>query len=327
MADMICGYFVSQIVRAFADMSLADHLTEQPLTADELSSRENSDPGTTYRLMRGGVALGLVNVDSDGRFHATELLGTLRKDTPGSLRAMALGATNTSHWSPWSQFPAAVRKGSGLAAETLGAPGFEYLQRNPIEAQEFTDYMQSTTSLWTRDAASVIDTSTVKTAVDVGGANGSLLRLLQDANPQLHGIVFDRPDVAEALAVSMHTSKFADRTGVVGGDFFDSIPEGDLLLLKFILHDWDDDACVRILRCCRDALRPGGRVALIEMVVGWDANPGVAALMDLNMLAVTDGGRERSLGEYDALFSRAGLVRNSVRSMNSPQSVIEAVAV
>jgi hypothetical protein len=122
-------------------------------------------------------------------------------------------------------------------------------------------------------------------------------------------VVFDRPDVADDLAASLVGTEWAARTEVVGGDVFDAVPPGDLLLHKLILHDWDDAACVRNLQRCREALNPGGRLAIIEMVVGAHHDPGVAALMDLNMFAVTDGGQERSLAQYDDLLGRAGLVR------------------
>ena len=119
-------------------------------------------------------------------------------------------------------------------------------------------------------------------AVDVGGANGALLRLLQQANPALRGIVFDRPDVAAAVAADIA----GDRTEVVGGDFFEALPAADLYLLKFILHDWDDESCVKILSRCREAMVPGGRIAIIDFLIGDRDDPGVMALMDLNMLAV-----------------------------------------
>jgi O-methyltransferase domain len=103
------------------------------------------------------------------------------------------------------------------------------------------------------------------------------------------------------------------------------VPAGDLYLLKFILHDWDDESCVKILRKCREAMAPGGRIAILEFVVGADGDAGLTALMDLNMLAVVNG-RERSLPEFDALLHRAGLRRSAVLTTNSPQSLIEAVA-
>ncbi|WP_319450830.1 MULTISPECIES: methyltransferase [unclassified Mycobacterium] len=325
MADMIYGYMVSQTVRAFAEFSVADHLAEGALTSAQIAAREGSAPETTGRLLRAGIVYGLVEVDDEGRFHRTELLDTLRSDASRSLRGMALGATNTSHWAPWAALPYGARVGTSQVRQTLGMPAFDYLVHNPEQAREFTAYMESVTSLWAFDVVQAIDTRGVGLAVDIGGANGALLRELLSANPELHGVVFDRPDVADAVGPVLAESEFASRASAFGGDFFEAVPSGDLYLLKFILHDWDDDDCVRILTSCREAMRPGARVAIIEMVVGEGNNPGVAAVMDLNMLAVTDG-RERTLAQYDRLLAEAGFRRCSFWSNGSPQGVIEAVA-
>jgi O-methyltransferase domain/Dimerisation domain len=329
MLEMIFGYQVSQTVRAFADLSLADHLAEGPLTVAEAAAREGSAPETTFRLMRAGVALGLLTVDADQRFHATPLLDTLRMDSPASLRGLALGVTNRGNWLAWCEFVDTVRDGHCQASRALGADVFEYLRQHPAQSREFTAAMEAVTSLWASDAPRVIDTSEVGLAVDVGGAHGALLRELQRVNPRLHGIIFDLPNVAADVTPVVAQGEFADRTLVVGGDFFRAVPAADLYLLKFILHDWSDASCVEILSRCREAMTPGGRVAIIEFLLNDRSDPrdvpSVMALMDLSMLAVA-GGRERSLAEFDALLTQAGLRRVAVQSMDSSQSVIEAVA-
>lgn len=272
--------------------------------------------------MRAGLTLGLLTMDADARFRGTALMDTLRKDAPGSLRGMALALTNRSHWLPWGEFVAAVRTGHSQTREVLGLPFFEYLQQNPELAVEFTGAMEGVTALWARDVVGRLDTNDVALAVDVGGANGALMRLLQQANPALRGIVFDRPDFAAGVAADIT----GDRIEVVGGDFFEALPAADLYLLKFILHDWDDESCVRILSRCREAMAPGGRIAIIDFLIRDRDDPGVMALMDLNMLAVVTG-KERTLAEYDALLAKAGLRRTAVRTSDSPQTIIEAVAV
>jgi hypothetical protein len=182
--------------------------------------------------------------------------------------------------------------------------------------------MRSLTSLWGESIAKVIDTEEVQCAVDVGGANGSLLQFLQQANPALRGIVFDLPNVVEHAREQIARTGFSDRTDLVGGDFFDSVPEGDLYLLKFILHDWSDDESIAILRRCRQAMVAGGRIAIIEYVVG-ERNP-LAALTDMDMLALTTG-KERSGEEYEALLRAAGLQRTALRETGTPMIVIEAI--
>jgi hypothetical protein len=320
MYEMVTGYRVSQTVRAFADLSLADHLAGGPLTAEQVASRENSAPETTLRLMRAGVALGLLTVDAGQRFRTTALGDTLRSGAPGSLRGAAMALTDRSHWLPWSELVASVRRGRSHAGDVLGMPAFDYIKGEASRAQEFTEAMEGLTALWSVDVAAHIDTTGVICAVDVGGANGSLLRLLQQADPALRGIVFDRPDVAAVVAPQIA----GERTEVVGGDFFASVPAGDLYLLKTILHDWDDQSCVEILTNCRTAMDAGARIVIVERVVGDGNESGLTALSDLNMLAVL-GGAERTLAQFDALLSKSGLRRVAAIKPNSPHSIIEAV--
>src|SRR5262249_23342896 len=154
--------------------SLADHLREGGLTADEVARREDSAPGTTFRLMRASVALGLLTADADGRFHSTPLLATLRRDATGSLRGLALATTLPGQWLAWNEFTASVRTGQTQVATALGTDFFDYLEKHPLEARDFSEGLTSVTTLWISDAARVIDTTGVRRVVDVGGANGSL---------------------------------------------------------------------------------------------------------------------------------------------------------
>ena len=152
--------------------------------------------------------------------------------------------------------------------------------RNPDAGEAFSAAMTSATACWAYNIADVIDTTSVERAVDVGGANGSVVRLLQQANPTLQAVVFDTPAVAEWARADIARAGFPDRTVVVGGDYFESVPPGDLYLLKFVLHNWEDQQCIEILRRCREAAMPGARIAIIEFVVGDLADPGRMAILD-----------------------------------------------
>jgi hypothetical protein len=197
---------------------------------------------------------------------------------------------------------------------------FDYLAAHPEEAKQFSGGMASLTAVWGPAIASAINTTGVKCAVDVGGANGTLLQLLQQNDPSLRGIVFDRPNIVEHAQAAIKQGGLEERTSVVGGSFFESVPAGDLLLLKFILHDWSDEECVTILENCRKAIGSEGRIAIIESIVD-NAHPH-AALADLAMLMVTTG-KERSIDEFDSLFDAAGLKRTALYKTEAPQSVIE----
>jgi hypothetical protein len=156
----------------------------------------------------------LATVDEDGRFHGTPLLDTLRSDAPRSLRAYAMAVTNSAHWLPWIRFGTSVRTGHSQAHNALGMDFFDYLEHNPSLAQEFSAGMSSP-SVWAPGLADLIDTTNVRRAVDIGGANGALLAPLQKANPALHGVVFDRPNIARDAEPNIAQNGFAERTEVV----------------------------------------------------------------------------------------------------------------
>ncbi|ANZ41916.1 hypothetical protein BBK82_44285 [Lentzea guizhouensis] len=324
MMQMITGYWITQIVHAVADLKLADHLADAHLTVEEIAELTGVDTGTMTRLLRACAAQGVVAYD-DGKFAGTPLLATLREGVPGSLRDIAIVHGSPGHWLSWGMFPDAVRAGAPRTQAALGSDIWTYFQANPQEWERFSSSMSELTDGLSREIGTLLDTAGLTTVVDVGGANGALLHPLLRANPDLRGVVFDLPTVEPTAVAEAEKAGFADRCAFVGGSFFDGVPEGDLFLLKAVLHNWDDESCVRILTNCRKALRPGGRVVVVEMPLGPIGEPGFAPLLDLGMLAV-NAGRERDLPHYDALFQAAGLRRVEVTPTSSPQSLVHAVA-
>jgi hypothetical protein len=142
------------------------------------------------------------------------------------------------------------------------------------------------------------------------------------AHSGLRGMVFDLPHAAAAAGQAAEADGMGDRFTAVAGDFFAEVPGADLYLLKAILHDWDDDSCVRILRNCRAASWPGARVIVIENVVRDPGRDRFATLLDMNMLAVTTG-QERELAEYDRLFAASGWQRTAMHALPGARSLLE----
>jgi len=317
MTQLITGLFASQAVRAFAELAIADELAKGPATAAEVSAAIGTDAGATSRLMRAGIALELVTIDEAGRYSSTALLKTLQRDAPGSMRGFAIFFASPGAWLPWGNFVDAMRTGERQTAPTLGMEYFDYLAKTPAELEFFTAGMDGVSSAIGAQAAKMIDTGSVKVAVDVGGASGNLLHALMAANPDLAGIVFDRPNVVPVAAAAAQKLGLERRLSAVGGDFFECVPEADLYLMKWIMHDWEDSDCIRILTNCRKAMRPGGRVVVIELQLGEGNDPGMPSLMDLNMLVVLNG-RERTAHEYGELFAAAGLCLAQTTQLHAP---------
>ncbi|MFC4562043.1 methyltransferase [Nocardiopsis mangrovi] len=324
MIQMMTGYWVTQVVRTAAELRIADHLHPDGATAAQVAEAESLDPDTTFRFLRACASLGLATSTDGSRFAGTPLLDTLRSDAPGSLRDLALWGGAESHWLPWGRLADAVRAGTTQAEAALDAPFFDWLSANPGEAGVFTNAMSAMTHNLAHQLADVIRLKGTETAVDVGGSGGNLVQTLLQRHPGLTGIVLDLPHVGVEADASAARLGVSDQFAFIGGDFFEKVPAGDVHLLKFVLHDWDDDACVRILRNCREALEPGGRVLVMELLVEEVGTPGLAPMMDLNMMALATG-RERSADEFRALFEQAGLKLVDVSPSASVVSVLEAV--
>ena len=256
--------------------------------------------------MRAAMELGLVASTPDGRFSLTALGETLRSDVPGSMRDSAIALTAPGHWLPWGRLSEAVRTGRRQTPETLGAELFQYYSDNPYEGCAFTGAMSVSSVQVADEIARVLDTSSAKLVVDVGGASGTLIAALLMKNPTLEGTILDRPDVVPRAKTAVAERGLSSRCHVVEGDFFVAVPEADIHLLKYIIHDWDDEQSILILSNCARTLRPKGRVVLVERVMPEDDRASQTSLSDLNMLVVLPG-RERTAREYAGLIARAGL--------------------
>jgi hypothetical protein len=327
MFQMILGFNVSQIVHTAALYSLAEHLAQGPATPAEIAEAESINVDATFRLMRACASIGLMTYDGHSKFAATPLLNTLHKDDANSLRGVALLMPAAGHWLPWGHLSNAIKTGEPQAMATLGRSAWEHLASTPAEAAAFTETMKSTSLAFNREAAKLVDTQSIRVAVDIGGASGTLIHSLMKENPALRGVVFDLPHVVPTAIKAAEDLGLQDRFSVIAGDFFATAPPpADLFLLKLILHDWNDEACLSILKNCRRTIKPDGRILVAESLIDEIGTPGFAPMIDMNMLVML-GGRERNLEEYKALFTAADFRFSSITPTSTPFVLIEAVAV
>jgi hypothetical protein len=216
-----------------------------------------------------------------------------------------------------------VKTGERAAPKALGKEIFEWYEEHPQEAAIFGGAMTNLTAMVAGEVANVCDFSRAKKIVDVGGSHGTLLAAVLKKHLGASGIVVDLPNVADRARHALDANGLGGRVEVIGGDFFDDVPEGDVYLLKQILHDWSDDQCRTILANCARRLAGGGRVYIVEMVIPDDNSPSFASLMDLNMMVMLPG-RERALKEYKMLLDASGLKFERVHPTHSPFQIIEA---
>ena len=293
------GIIAAQAIHVAAKLRIADLLASGPKTITELASESGAHPPTLECLLRALSTLEMFEPTSDGCFRNTSLSEMLRSDHPQSQRDGALFLPARFLWLPIGELFESVRTGEPAFRRIFGQPFFEYLAAHPGDAAVFNNAMTQGVAWTTPALLKAYDFSRFERLVDVGGGEGALLRDILTATPRLQGILFDLPPVV-ARASEILTGKIAARCQIVGGNFFDSVPDdADAYLLKGVIHDWPDDEAARILRNTRRAIRPNGTLLLIEGIVG--SGHRLVGLMELLMLVI--GGRERSETEFRSLLA------------------------
>ena len=324
LRQMTNGYWVTQIIYVAARLGIADLLDDRPRAIDVLAKSTGTHEPSLHRLMRALTGLGVFKEADNGEYQNTALGCCLVTGSPGALRARTI-LSGEEWYQGWGRLLETVQTGQTAFDRVFGQPFFEYLTANADAAAVFNEAMASTTEAAARAVSAAYDFSWANVLVDVGGGTGAFLGTILEANPQARGILFDRQDVAVEAGALLVGSRVADRCGVVGGNFFDAVPSGgDAYILSWVIHDWDDDRSITILKNCRRAIARDGRVLVIELVVppGNEASP--SKLYDIHMLALT-GGRERRQDEYRELLAAADLRLTRVIPTGDPRSIIEAV--
>ena len=320
---MATGYWLSQAIYVAAKLGLADLLKDGPKTCSALAGATGADGPALFRLMRALSSAGVfVHLPHD-HFALSCVGESLQSHVPGSLRSIVI-TIGEIHYQAWGDLLQSVRTGSPAFNNVFGTGLFEYLQRNSEAADAFNGGMTDLSSLLAYAVLMAYDFSGISSLVDIGGGQGKLLRRIVELNPGIKGMVFDLEPAIDAARHHLG-SDGCGRCAAVAGDFFASVPEGaDAYILCGVIHDWDDDRSIRILRNCHTAMSKNGRLLLVEIVVPEAGANCFSKLLDLNMLVMT-GGRERTRSEFGALLDAAGFRLARIVPTIAPQCVIEAV--
>src|SRR5258708_37413365 len=297
------GPMAVQAILVAAKLALADLVAGGPKSIRELADPRHTHGPSMGRLLRALTSLGILVEDTTGRYRQTALSDTLRSDHPESIRpfAMMLGAHFV--WKPSGALEETVRTGQPPFERVYGAPFFEYLAGHSDDAAVFNAAMSSSPG-YVAAIVGAYDFSRFERIVDVGGGHGLLLAGILSANPRLRGVLHDLPSVVVG-ASGLRQEPISQRCEIIGGDFFKEIPGGaDAYMLKGIIHDWNDEAALQILKNCRRAIHPDGRLLVVDAVLTRSTDP-ASALMDMLMMVLTSG-RERTESEFRSLLQEAG---------------------
>lgn len=325
MLQMFSGLWISQAIHVAAKLGLPDLVGNQPKKVAELAQASGTHAPSLYRLLRGLASLGVFTEVEEGEFVSTPLSDTLRKDAPGSLRGFAVAGLGQEHYKAWGNLLHSVKTGDIAFDNFFGQNIWEYYAWHPEDAAVFNDAMTGFTEAVNAAVIAAYDFSGFRKVVDIGGGHGALLAAILKTAPAMKGVVFDQPHVVDGAAARLSAEGVRDRAEIEGGDFFQSVTAGgDAYLMKFIIHDWEDEKSIKIMKNIRRAMADGGKLLLIEYLVPPGNEPSPSKFMDLNMLVMT-GGCERTEKQFADLFAAAGFKLNRIVPTASAFSVIEAV--
>lgn len=317
IVQLVNGFQVSQAIHVAATLGLADLLADGPRTSDDLAAAVDAHAPTLYRLMRALAAVGVFKELDGHTFELTELGAPLRSDHPESVHGWAAFAGRPYFWAAWTDLLHGVRTGEHPFRHVHGTDPWTYRAQHPEESALFDGAMASNTRRADTALLEAYDFGRFGVIADIGGGNGAFLSALLSAYPQLEGVLFDQPHVVANAVVG-------ERCRVVSGSFFESVPEGaDAYTLKMIIHDWEDEPCIQILRNIRTAMPAHGAVLVIERELGPPNENPAAKFSDLNMFVAPEG-RKRTTEEYAALFAAAGLRYVGATPTSIGWSVFEA---
>lgn len=324
LIQLLVGYRYSISIYIAAKLGIADLLKDGPKTCDEMARVTETNPGGLYRMLRVLASEGVFVEAEHGRFELTPQATFLRSDVPESMRPWAI-LIGELMWRPWSELMYSVKTGKPAFDRVYGMGLFEYLAKNPRIAETFDATMASGTGVAAAALTSAYDFSGMNVVTDVGGGNGALIAAILKSNPHIHGILFEQPAVIERAENLLEADGLANRCELVPGDFFESVPRGgDAYILKFILHDWDDERAIAILKTCHRAMEERSKLLVIEQLIPPGNEPSFTKLLDLQMLVMVTG-CERTEADYRALFASAGFRMTRVIPTQSLYSLLEGV--
>jgi hypothetical protein len=321
MRELLNGFRVTQTLYVAAKLGLADILKDGPQPVEALAATTGANADALYRVLRALASLGVFAEGPERQFALTPLAALLQQDHPYAVRAQAL-FFGDEPYRAWGELFSSVMTGTNAYEQVFGAPHFEYLAQHPDQNELFNQAMSASSRQAATAIAVAYDFSAAGTVVDIAGGQGVLIAGILRANPTLRGILFDQPHVVANALPLLEAAGVADRCELASGDFFVSVPSGDIYTLRHILHDWDDERAIAILRSCAEAMEPGGRVLVIESVIEPGNDPSPAKFLDL-MMFVMNGGRERTAEEYRRLFEAAGLRLTRIIPTGGAESLIE----
>jgi len=329
MRHMIDGFCISRSIYVAAELGVADLLKDGPAAIEVLARATGSHGPSLYRVMRALVSVGIFVEDDQKCFGLTPLAAMLRTGVPGSMRDLVVNSLGEEPYRAWGDILHTVQTGKTAFDHVFGMGVWQYRAEHPDHGAVFDQSRSSVTEIWNAAVTANYEFSHFKKVIDIGGGDGGLMISILRANPLVKGVVVDLPRVAERANTRIADAGLADRCEFISSDAFQSLPNGgDAYILSRVIHNWNNERSVELLRSCYYAMRPNAKILLIERYlperVDQSTASRTAVLSDMGMLIMT-GGRERTESEYCTLLACAGLSFTKVIVADAGLWVIEGM--
>lgn len=329
VAQLANGFLISSAISAVVRLNIAETIGDGEMAVDALAGKVGANADALNRVMRLLASMEIFKQVRERTYANNDGSAAFRTGADGSQRGFIEFFTDPFHMKMYADMVPTIKDGRPAVEHVTGKNCFEWMKDDPEEQRRFDDAM---TDLSKRSVPAILkayDFSGIDTLVDIAGGHGMLLTSILQQYPQMKGVLFDLPHVASGAQKRIDEMGLTARCSTTGGDFLKSVPAADAYIMKHIIHDWDDERCVVLLKNCRSAMRDSGarKLLIVEMILPSSvAEPHPSFFLDIEMLMLP-GGRERTEAEYSALLERSGFKLQNVTHSQSPNSVIEAVPV
>jgi len=325
LVNNIHGIINTQLIFVAAKLGIADLLVGGCNSISELSRATGANENRLLRIMKALVGKGYFSENAPGCFELTEMGEPLLSDYPSSVRDLAIMMGSRWHVYAFGNILEILEGKESGVERAFNLPIFDYLGEHPEDGAIFNALMSNISRRQIASICKAYSFPEKGTIVDVGGGRGGLLAGVLNSNRLLQGVLFDLPVLADEARNYLESEGVLDRCRVESGSFFEGTPsDGDIYVLKNIIHDYDDDDALEILRWCRHFMPPQSRLLVIDIVLSEKRPSFRDSLMDVQMMVVC-GGKERTEAEFRALFSKAGLKLNRLIATRSEVSIIEGL--
>jgi hypothetical protein len=327
---LVEGYRHTLLIGTACQAGLFDTLVDQPRTAKSIAIEKDWNASTVRRLLRGLEVLGLVRSEpqasGDEVIYLLTDAGQTLTCTTANPANLYTQLTLEQYLPGWLSMISSLNSTKTPFSNRFGEAVWDYRRSHKAAGDLFNAWLNRQTDEHVSEIIEKIDTMGVQRVIDIGGGCGSLLRALLNLHPNLHGVLADQEAVISQASTLPEWDRFHRRVEFQGINFFEAIPAGlDLYLMKSILHDWNDQDSIHILKVLCNSMDSTSRLIVIERLIPESPQQDPSTIwLDLHMLCIT-GGQERTLQEYHHLFREAGLTASRAIKTNGPFHLIEAI--